>query len=464
MTALCGGGTSAPKLGVDAVLAYSVGRIGQLLVESGIGEFNPALPLIFTIPIIANSFCGTDPPAMTALTQNEANAVINLTFGSDLTNGLGKLKDIILNLIWLDICECTSGSLTPPTTPATPANVTVFLPPSTQPVAPIGQGWYPMDATARVLALGCGSPARPAGYQNPTFDDSAWTLAVPPTTLFAGTWAANQSQAYNAFGVSVGSNASLPGSIFYIAPADPLAHNCEQWLIRWKVFLPNITPSAVVFRLANGTNFDGGWSSGTISVNGKTAIALNATSGSSLFSALIPNQWNVIAIDVNPSNTASANTWGTHGGVSFGLDFTSGVQLQNTQPCCPPDVTAQSYLDLILQTVTLIQRQAVPFAYVVGTQHVGLTGAGTIAISGLLGASVELTTIPTRLGEAGSSPTEIFDAGWVTFGTPDGFPSSYRLGKQHNVFLPSRCSAYTELDYDLPTGVVVTISELVREP
>ena len=134
------------------------------------------------------------------------------------------------------------------------------------------------------------------------------------------------------------------------------------------------------------------------------------------------------------------------------------------QPCCPPDVSTQSQLDAILRMVTLIQRQEVPFAYVASTAHAGLTGAGSIAIQGLLGASVNCTTIPASYGREDTSPTEYFDLGFVSFSTPDGYPTSYRLDKQKRLCLPSRAGLYTQLDYDLSPGVVVTITELLREP
>lgn len=141
-------------------------------------------------------------------------------------------------------------------------------------------------------------------------------------------------------------------------------------------------------------------------------------------------------------------------------DAPGGVQ----QPCCPPDLATQASLDLILQTVTLIQRQAVPFGYVPSTVHAGLSGAGVIPIAGLIGAKVAVTTLPTQLGRAGSTPVEYFDMGFLTFGTPDGYPTSYRLERDSQLMLPSRCAAYTDLAYDLHPGVVVTITELLREP
>ncbi len=144
--------------------------------------------------------------------------------------------------------------------------------------------------------------------------------------------------------------------------------------------------------------------------------------------------------------------------------YCGGQPGQIQTPCCPPDPQLTGMVTRILEYVTLIQRQAVPFGYVPGTAHTGLSGAGQLSISGLLGVKVDITTQPSRLGTAGSSPERVFDAGYITFGTADGWPTSYRVNADPTLALPARCSAYTELDYDLSTGVVVTITELLREP
>jgi hypothetical protein len=134
------------------------------------------------------------------------------------------------------------------------------------------------------------------------------------------------------------------------------------------------------------------------------------------------------------------------------------------QPCCPPDPILAGQLQQILDMVTLIQRQAVPFGYIAGTVHSTLSGAGAISISGILGVKVAIDTLPTPYGVAGTSPPEHFDLGFVTFGTADGFPSAFRLTRNPQVMMPARASVYTDLDYDLSPGVVVTITELLREP
>jgi hypothetical protein len=133
-------------------------------------------------------------------------------------------------------------------------------------------------------------------------------------------------------------------------------------------------------------------------------------------------------------------------------------------PCCPPDTTLRAEIDQILATVNLIQRQIVPFAYVTGTVHTALSGAGTLSVQGLLGAKIDITTLPASLGSAGTSPVELFDAGWITWGTADGYPHSVRVEHDPQLSLPVRCSAFTSLAYDFHPGVVATITELKREP
>ena len=98
------------------------------------------------------------------------------------------------------------------------------------------------------------------------------------------------------------------------------------------------------------------------------------------------------------------------------------------------------------------------------TAHTGLSGAGALSISGLLGVKINVSTLPAPIGREGTSPTEYFDMGWITFGTPDGYPQSYRLEREDQLILPARCSAFTELAYDLRPSVVITVTELVREP
>lgn len=178
-----------------------------------------------------------------------------------------------------------------------------------------------------------------------------------------------------------------------------------------------------------------------------------------------------LVLPFNP--TLSTSTLLTRTGVSGSGSVSIGKQEQfycggsptlPDSPCCPPDPIMQSQIQAILDLVTLIQRQAVPFGYITSTAHATLSGAGAISISGLIGVKVSITTLPTSYGIEGTSPPEHFDLGFITFGCADGFPSSVRLTRNPQIITPARCGLYTDLDYDLSPGVVVTITELLREP
>jgi len=133
-------------------------------------------------------------------------------------------------------------------------------------------------------------------------------------------------------------------------------------------------------------------------------------------------------------------------------------------PCCGPDASVIAMLQTILGQVNLIQRQAVPFAYLSSTAHAGLAGTGSFPISGLLGVSVALTTLPASLGSSVGTPVEIFDAGFVSLGSADGYPQDYRVEHNPTLILPARAGAFTTLGYTFHPGIVATITELIREP
>lgn len=132
MTALCGGGTSGPNIGASAVVDFSTGALATALAKIGGLWMIPIIGVVGLAPLALSTFCGTDPPAMVALTQQEADALLQLTLGADFTSGLAKLPAIFQNAIWNDQCRCTSGAYTPPVAPAQPANsATVVLPKGT---------------------------------------------------------------------------------------------------------------------------------------------------------------------------------------------------------------------------------------------------------------------------------------------------------------------------------------------
>ena len=133
------------------------------------------------------------------------------------------------------------------------------------------------------------------------------------------------------------------------------------------------------------------------------------------------------------------------------------------QPC-PTDPFVQGVLEQILALVTLIQRQAAPFAYIAGTVHAGLSGNGHFAVQGLLGAKVSIDTFPSGVGLESGDPDVVWQGGWINWANADGAAAREWISASPLVSLPALAGQYTELHYSLPPGVTVTITELEREP
>lgn len=167
---------------------------------------------------------------------------------------------------------------------------------------------------------------------------------------------------------------------------------------------------------------------------------------------------------VRPDFTVSGGA-GTSG-MSYSIDgyCTSAPPGASASPCCPPDPNTQLQLDAILRMVTLLQRQLVPFAYISSTPHAGLTGTGTIAVQGLLGVRIDLTTMPGSLTQDASVPPFVYNVGWVSIEDANGFIDETRAHAQHQVWFSRIASDATLVGYSFAPGIVATITELQREP
>lgn len=213
-------------------------------------------------------------------------------------------------------------------------------------------------------------------------------------------------------------------------------------------------------------------------VNGATpapmqwAYAFFDTTGNSLVGVpLLPG----VASGVTRTDTISVPTNADRFNASVNCGAVTQTNLAQTQmdvscnasppvPVQPPDPQTNGLLQQILNLVTLLQRQLVPFAYISSTAHAGLTGAGTIAIQGLLGIRIDLTTIPATTPQDGSSPPFVFNAGWVSMEDANGFIDETRAHAQHQVWFSRIASDATLIGYSFAPGVVATITELHREP
>jgi hypothetical protein len=129
--------------------------------------------------------------------------------------------------------------------------------------------------------------------------------------------------------------------------------------------------------------------------------------------------------------------------------------------CC---AETQGLLYQIYNLLTIQQRFTAPFAYIRHTEHSGLAGGGTLDVQGLVGLQIQVTTLPDYLGRDDGTPMHLFDGGWVSIGTEDGYSDFRRVDGVASVWLPPSMPAATVVAYSVPPGVVLRITELQAEP
>lgn len=394
MTAICGGGTSQPQVGSAAVVDYSAGLIAAIFAVLDIAWLIPAIPLVGLAPLILNTFCASDPPAVPTFTFNETDALLNLKFGANFDSGLSKLKDFILNAIWYDACQCTAGVPTPLVAPSPPAGTPIIQYPTGQTGTPcLNQHFGPLTMAN--------------GQQFGRSGANAYGKNVTYVECFASNTLAT--------GAGCRVNASFAWQNTLVTPIQT-------------------SGVGVTITLDPGQSL--------------TRVCPLAPGYNSL-------QVTVAAVQGTGTSTVEQNIKFYCDGAMPGVD---------AQPCCPPDPATNAYLDNILQLVTLIQRQLVPFAHLLGPVHAGLTGQGSIGVNGLLGVKMDLTTIPGSYGVQVGSPNYHFDLGWLSVLTADGFIDERRLTAQLTAWMPRMMSDATVIGYSLNPGVVGTLTEMVREP
>jgi hypothetical protein len=398
--AICSSGISRPKAGVANQISIDANAASLLSVIPQLAGLSKLAYLLTGISYLTPSLCAIDPPAMPTLTLAEVTAMALNNFSSaDYRTGLSKLKDIVQRLAWFELCECASVA-----TPSLPT-----------PTAP---------------------PALPTSVGVPAASNSSICSTYGPVTT---SWA---SSGYGRLGqyITLGKDAipTLIGERLKLTSQNPGPGASDVVNIDIRKYASR---TGVTF--AKGVYVD----SATISV-GQTYDRTFAVDP-----AFPYTYWWAQTPGSPPNQTYTELREGyCSGGPGVG-------------PCveCPPDPMITQMLNNIYSTVTLLQRQLAPFAYVPGAAHAGLTGHGSFAVQGLLGAKIVITSDPTTLGETGFSPVELFDRGYITWGTADGYPQSERLERTNQLSLPARASAFTSLAYDLHPGVTVTITELVRE-
>lgn len=412
MTALCSGGASGPKPGVNEVIIFSGSALATLLGNSGTPWGIAAAGALGVATYEATGLCTSDPPAEPTITGADWLALFTLGDLAAHIIAIEKFNALVTRAAWFSLCQCTSV--------ATPS----------QPVVP-----PPADM-----------PTLPAIGPSPCFSKSIQHTAIYDPT------SADVTGIQNALGPVGAQVNQVRGSVTEHATKlpSPLPTTAEF------TFATPASPSlaegstiSVYFYTAANAQI------GTFEVGPgylashtyKSTIAIPATA----------DHW-----FISHSNTAVSPPT-ANDTIALTMVCSGGSPTSLSTPCIT-DPATMAVLEQILSYVTLTQRQLAPFAYVASTSHAGLTGDGSFDIQGLLGVKIALTTVPASLGVAAGTPEEHFDLGFVTFGSADGYPHSIRIEHNPQLALPARCSAFTKFAYTLHPGVVATITELVREP
>lgn len=487
---ICTGG-SEPKDGVPTTVALVGEGIAALIAL----RF-PWLGMVagFVSPMLINldDLCSVDPPTVPTWTADDIIALLAPGFTPATIAATNKLTDTILNVAWYQFCEC-SAMATPaePSPASSPSDLPVVNPFPTEPTvgpstyvgeimsdSPV-QYWRFAESGGSLAHSIAGSP------KVPWVIESARPLPFSHSGPVSDGGAAMTSNSqFTMFGIETFANS--PWTVeFWIWPA-----------LRWT----SGSSSTGLIRLGFGSQLDVYWGSAGLQV------VLNP-GAQSTFITMASFEWHHIVITksgttctVYVDGVSAGSFTSASGGVLVGAPGSitggSGVAIAEVavygavlsgtrisahyaaadrkayRPAWKGGSIAQpgglsdaaSALEQIRDLVTLIQRQEVPFGFIDGTAHSGLTGSAQLTVSGLLGIRVDLTTIPAYVGRIDGQPIVYFDVGYVSLGTTAGFQRRELLRHDPQYVFSGEAGLYTRVAYTFPPGVVATITELLREP
>jgi hypothetical protein len=169
---------------------------------------------------------------------------------------------------------------------------------------------------------------------------------------------------------------------------------------------------------------------------------------------------------------------GTPPPVPFPVPVTTppaNIPTQPTFPCDPAqlcialqDIRQQQYylsaaVGQVLQLVTVTQRYELPFAYVNGAVHSGLTSEGGFAVPRIVGLLVVVTQVPEGQTALRGNPPYLFDLGWLAILDANGLIAEKRLVQQQFVWLAEGMPTATRFQWSLFGGVEIQVTELYAE-
>lgn len=408
---ICASGASTTKAGVPAGVVVDQAYI-QSLLPPALAFLYPFLPFMHGLEIgDVSAFCVADPPNIGSLPTKEQ--FFALLVGGPIADVLivqQYMQDLTKNYLWRQLCKCTSGSTPAVTNPTDPGNLPVKNP----------SGYVGPPASV---------PCGDSGVQGP--------FSITNTSkLYTNLSITSQFTTYPRFSG---------------APAAPW-QNATSYVARVSnVYGGAGTTASIIATPATTHNAGASYNEGpeyTIPSGGSVDIPWTFPFGDTL-----------VGISYRLAGAATGTNLQVEYFLYCGVG-PGGVAV----PCCTPGPDLTGLVTQLLQAVTLIQRQAAPFGYVYGANHSGLTGHGSFAVSDLVGVSIDVTTLPSSYGQRDGTPVELFDLGFVSLGTADGYETSRRIDHDGLLVLPTAAGVFTTVGYTLSPGVEVSIRELVREP
>jgi hypothetical protein len=402
VTTFCSGNTSSPKAGVADTVVLTSGVIQTILNATDLAWLSPWIGYMTgVITLDVPTYCSINPPADPGLTGADLLGLITLGPGPLTQGAVDKMTQLIERVAWPTFCKCDAGGTPTITSPTQPTDLPSVNPP--------GQTGYPPTTPCRSTAIFYPSLTSGQNHFGGDITFTATTSGASPV-------------------INVTSMA-IPFTVTANTPPGPSI----------KITVQQFNAANVQQQTDNLTVAPG--AGGTLYVQRNplaTYIALNYTAS------------------VGPSGDS-----GFSGTVDF---YCNGDQPNGAQsPCCAPDPLLLASVQSILQLVTLLQRQTAPFAYVTGPVHSGLSGTGTFSLASSLGLLLNVT-VPARAGRDAGTPETVFGCGWLNFATPDGYTERFFVSSDSQVILPKLPGLYTDVGYSFAPDVVVTATELAREP
>lgn len=395
--------------------------IGPALVSTILAElapvFLPVAVLVDGLAVQLTTLCGRDPPPMPTWDANDALILALGSASPFYQQTLTKIDDLIQNWAWDKACECTGGPAGPAlVAPAPPAGTSQTSPTSNQPCF--------------VGAYAGAPPLNPDSSLTNDLDISKWTLSTDGR-IHGGDI---HSSSGNIYGVPTGTTSITWKGFDPDTSSGPGSKGIYSFAL-W-TFNASFVPNSPI-QIGPPLNNTGGTYTGSTPIASTVAywLMIGRTSVGDGSTPLEPPR-------------LETNVW-------------CGGSVPNGQEaCCPPDPS----IALGLQTIiNLLQNLHTPPAgtYKKGTVHSGLTGSGTLSVTGLFGLQIQLTSgVPTQIQFPGVPPYER-SVGWMSVLTGDGMIDEVRITRQNQVWASALARYATQVGFQLNAGFSMTVTELL---